>query len=76
MSTVGGAGEGLGEWGKLLGRKRQAGERGRLVCQGRGRGRMCLERGGGGKCGILEGRNKGLMGQRAMEMQKKTKRLF
>lgn len=51
-------------------------ERGRLVCQGRGRGRMCLERGGGGKCGILEGRNKGLMGQRAMEMQEKTKRLF
>ena len=33
MSTVGGAGEGLGEWGKLLGRKRQAGERGRLVWQ-------------------------------------------
>ena len=25
MNTVGGAGEGLGEWGKLLGRKRQAG---------------------------------------------------
>lgn len=33
MNTVGGAGEGLGEWGKLLGRKRQAGERGKLVWQ-------------------------------------------
>lgn len=34
MNTVGGAGEGLGEGGKLLGRKRQAGERGRLGVAG------------------------------------------
>ena len=29
------------------------------------------EKEGGGKCSIMERRNKGLMGQRAMEMEKK-----
>ena len=43
------------------------------MCQGRDRGQKCLEREGGGKCGILEGRTKALMGQRAMKMKKKKR---
>ena len=37
MSTVGGAGEGLGEWGKLLGRKRQAEDRRWRIASASGR---------------------------------------
>lgn len=60
-----GCGDEVGKDGKV--------EEGRLVCQGRKRGQMCLEREEGSKYSILEGVTKGLKGQWRWKKNKQTR---
>ena len=55
-------------WERWRGEGRQVG------MSGQGERPNMPEKEGGGKCSILERRNKGLMGQRAMEIGKKKKK--
>lgn len=62
--------DGLWGWG---GERWRVGGR-QVGMSGQGERPNVPEREGGGKCSILERRNKGLMGQRVMEMGKKKKK--
>lgn len=61
-----------GLWG--WSRERWRGEGRQVGMSGQGERPNMPEKEGGGKCSILERRNKGLMGQRAMEIGKKKKK--